>query len=437
MRLTGAGAPVPAAAFAAAMVPLGPFETSPVLAVGWSGGGDSTALLALADEWARARGGRVVALHVDHGLRAEAADEARVLAARAASWNVEFAALRWDGAKPATGIMAAARDARMALLEAACEVLGIWHLLLAHQHEDRCETVALRAARGSGADGLAGISAVVERARVRVLRPLLGFAHAGLLATCRARGRDWLDDPSNRDPRFARAALRLAGGAPEVDFAANAAARIGREHALARLLARAVALDPAGFAFVDPAVLRDAPADLAVAALARIARTIGGGDYAPRGPRLVAALPGVLAGAARTLGRCRFVPWREGRVLVAREDAGLEAPLAVPAGGHVQWDGRYEAAAGPSATGWRVGALGADGWARLPRDLRAAAARRVPPAARPVLPALHGLDGGVAVPHLFYGRATGPQATVSVRFRPRHPLAGPPFADAPAPAGEP
>jgi tRNA(Ile)-lysidine synthase len=427
---------VSAAAFAAAMVPLGPFERSPALAVGWSGGGDSTALLALADEWARARGGRVVALHVDHGLRAGSADEAALLAARAAAWNVEFAGLRWDGAKPATGIMAAARDARMGLLEAACEARGIWHLLLAHQHEDRCETVALRAARGSGADGLAGISAIVERARVRVLRPLLACAHADLLATCRARARDWLDDPSNRDPRFARAALRLAGGAPDVDFAAAAGARAGRERALARLLAHAAALDPAGFALVDPAALRAAPPDLAVAALARIARTVGGGDYAPRGPRLAAALPGVLAGRPRTLGSCRFVPRRDGSVLVAREAAGLQPPLAVPPGGRVLWDGRFEAAAGPSAAGWRIGALGEDGWARLPRDLRAAAAKRIPPAARPVLPALHGLDGGVAVPHLFYGREQGPQATVDVRFRPRHPLAGPPFADASPAAGD-
>lgn len=437
MRLTGAGAPVSAAAFAAAMAPLGPFETSPVLAVGWSGGGDSTALLALADEWARTRGGRVVALHVDHGLRAGSADEVRVLAERAAAWNVAFVGLRWDGAKPATGIMAAARDARLRLLEDSCEAHGIWHLLLAHQHEDRCETVALRAARGSGADGLAGISAIVERARVRVLRPLLGFAHAELLATCRSRGRDWLDDPSNRDPRFARAALRLGGGAPEIDFAAAAAARIAREQALGRLLARAVTLDPAGFALVDPAALRAAPSDLAVAALARIARTIGGGDYAPRGPRLAAALPALFAHAARTLGRCRFVPRRDGSLLVAREDAGLEPPLAVPPGGHVLWDGRFEVSAGPAATGWRVGALGQAGWARLPRDLRAQAARRIPPAARPVLPVLQGLDGGVAVPHLFYGRMTGPQATVVVRFRPRHPLAGPPFADAPEAAGGP
>ncbi len=428
--MTGAGTPISQSAFAAAMARLGPFESNPQVAVAWSGGGDSTALLALAREWAQTRGGRVRALHVDHGLRATSADEARLLAARAAQAGIEFECLRWLGSKPATGVMEAARHARADLLEAACASAGIWHLLLGHHADDQNETAAMRDARGSGPDGLAGMSAIVERTHVRLVRPLLAFAHADLLATCHARGFDWIEDPSNRDPRYARAALRVAGGPPATASAERATARIARERDLAVLLVQAVALDAAGFARVDLAALSAAPFELACAALARVALTVGGGEYAPRTARVEGTL-GKLLGAdprARTLGHCRLVPGKDGRLVVARETAGLAAPVELVEGVKVHWDGRFEAKLVRSRSGLVLGALGAAGWAGLPRETRLAAAGGVPPAARASLPALRDLDGVVAVPHLFYGRMRYPLDTVEVRFRPRHALAGPLFA---------
>lgn len=428
--MTGAGTPVSQAAFAAAMARLGPFEPNPHVAVAWSGGGDSTALLALAREWAGTRGGRVRAFHVDHGLRANSAEEANLLAARAVQSGIEFECLHWRGAKPATGVMEAARHARADLLEAACAPAGIWHLLLGHHADDQRETAALRGARGSGPDGLAGMSAIVERTHVRFVRPLLSFAHVDLLATCRARGLDWIEDPSNRDPRYARAALRAAGGAPATASAERAAARIARERELAALLARAVSLDVAGFARIDLAALSATPFDLACAALARVARTVGGGEYAPRTARVEGAL-GRLLGTdprASTLGHCRLVPGRDGRLVVARETAGLPAPVDLVEGVPVRWDGRFEAKLVRSRSGLALGALGVAGWACLPRDARQEAAAIIPPAARAGLPALRDLDGVVAVPHLFYGRMRFPLDTVEVRFRPRHGLAGPLFA---------
>jgi tRNA(Ile)-lysidine synthase len=421
--------PVDAAAFAAAMARLGPFEKAPRLAVGWSGGGDSTALLSLAAEWVAARGGSLLAIHVDHGLRAASAAEADLLAARARAMGLAFECRRWTGGKPSTGIMAAAREARMALLEDACMAAGIWHLLLAHQADDQRETAALRAARGSGPDGIAGMSALVERAHVRVLRPLLAASHDDLLATCRARALDWIEDPSNRDPRFARAAMRLAGGAPPLPEAADPAARAARERDIARVLGRAVSLDPAGFAYLDIAAFAAAPRATAQAALARVARTIGGGEYAPRGPRTAAAFDALLARSprARTLGRCRFVPQRDGRLLVAREEADLEAPVALVAGRRVAWDARFEATLARPVAGLFLGALGAAGWGELPRAVREAAAARIPLAARAVLPAVRDLDGLVLAPHLLYGRERYPLDTVGLRFRPRHALAGPVF----------
>lgn len=430
MRL---GAGLDQNAFDAALAALGPFEAAPLIAVGWSGGGDSTALLSLADRWARGRGGRVAALHVDHGLRAESAAQAQELQRRAAALGVAFEALAWGGRKPAHGVPQAARQARRDLLVAACRRLGAIHLLLAHHADDQRETVAMRAARKSGAVGLAGMSAIVADRGVRILRPLLGFAHADLLALCRARGLEWLEDPTNRDPRFARARLRLAGAVPEFSDDASRA-RVRHERDLARLAARAVAVAPGGFAWLDCAALRQADARLAHGVLARAVLCIGGDAYAPT-PAALAAVWAELAAAkpgrgGRTLGHCRLRIEPDGRLLVAREPRACAAPLPLEPGKTVFWDGRFAVTSTEAvctATGLEIGALGAHGWAQLPRKLRAAVAKSVPAAARVSLPAIRDLDGVLAVPHLSYGREGHRLDTVVVRFWPRHALCGPAF----------
>lgn len=404
--------------FAASIERLGPFEPHPVIAVAWSGGGDSTALLLLARDWARMRGGRVVALHVDHGLRAESAAEAAMLEARASEWGIDFVALRWDGPKPRTGILEAAREARYALLEAECARRAILHLLVAHNADDQAETIALRTERHSGAVGLAGMSAIVERAQIRILRPVLGVTHETLLATCRAYGVTWIEDPSNANPATARGRLRESDLPKPDPQAANA--RRMRERDLAHRLALAVSVAPEGFARLNLPALGEG--ELAVEALGRIARAIGGGEYTPRRVRATGVFAALMRGSAATLGRCRFAPARDGRIVVAREAAPAPPEIPIPPGEIVAWDGRFALQLHGGPPGLTVGALGDEGWAALPQPERAAARARIPLIARAVLPALRDLDGVLAVPHLLYGRnaqALDTLAKLDVRFRPR------------------
>jgi tRNA(Ile)-lysidine synthase len=407
--------------FAARLDRLGPFEPNPDIAVAWSGGGDSTALLLLARDWIAARGGSLLALHVDHGLRANSADEARSLAKRAAELGLNFAALRWEGPKPAAGVLEAAREARYALLEAECARRGILHLLVAHNEDDQAETIALRVERGSGPTGLAGMSALVERAHVRILRPVLDVPHAILLETCRAAGVGWLEDPSNVNPATARARLR-ASPLPPPDPQAGEARR-AREAELAARLARAVAIAPEGFATLDAQAL--GAGDLAIEALGRIARTIGGGDYAPRRERSAGVLERLRRGEDATLGRCRFVSGKAGFV-VAREEAPPPPEIGLVPDTETLWDGRFALTLRAGPSGLRVGALGSAGWASLPREVRDTAKPRIPLAARAVLPVLRDLEGLLAVPYLLYGRdpaALDTLARLDIRFRPRHALA--------------
>jgi tRNA(Ile)-lysidine synthase len=184
-----------------------------VLAV--SGGSDSAALLWLVGAWRRDRttGPPLLAVTIDHGLRPQAAAEAQAVSALAARLGVSHRILAWQGPKPATGLQAAARAARYRLLAQAASQCGADCILTAHTRDDQAETLLLRMARGSGLAGLGGMERIapvpgMRDAGLRLVRPFLDVPKARLIATLDRAGIPYADDPSNRDPRFARARLR-------------------------------------------------------------------------------------------------------------------------------------------------------------------------------------------------------------------------------------
>ncbi len=174
-----------------------------------SGGPDSSCLMHLIAAW-RETGARppVVVATVDHGLRPESAGEARRVARWAKALGLRHKILTWEGDKPATGIQEAAREARYRLLADLARQVKASHVVTAHTRDDQAETVVMRLVRGTGVGGLAGMRPAIIRDEIVLARPFLGVAKARLLATCTAAGWPSLDDPSNADPRFARARLR-------------------------------------------------------------------------------------------------------------------------------------------------------------------------------------------------------------------------------------
>jgi tRNA(Ile)-lysidine synthase len=316
---------VSAADFSRLMAKLGPFEDRPHLAIAVSGGADSMALCLLASRWAAKNHGKIAALTVDHGLRPDSAAEARQVARWCRARGIAHVTLRWKGAKPRTGIQAAARTARYRLLEEWCTKQGVLHLLVAHHAGDQAETVALRRERDSGEFGLAGMAAIVETPHLRILRPLLPVTRARLEATLRRAGQDWIEDPSNRDLRYARVRVRHAGVK-----ARPVSGRSEREAQVAALLAPAF-VQP-GSVEIDAAVLAKADPVLARPALARLLMGVGGSPYPPATEaldRLLASLAAGRLSAARTLGFCR-IEVREGRLIVARERGRKGAPRLPP-----------------------------------------------------------------------------------------------------------
>ncbi len=282
--------------FAGLMAPFGPFEERPVLAIAVSGGRDSMALALLAHDWAIARQGRVLALVVDHGLRPESGGEARATLERLGGHGIAGEILGWTGPKPASGLQQVARDARYRLLFEACRRHGVLHLLVAHHAGDQAETVAMRAARRSGPDGLAGMAAVVEHRSVRLLRPLLGVPRDRLTATLEARAVGWVDDPSNDDRRFERVRIRQDGGALAA-AATEPAARAARDRALAEAAVEALDVEPDGAVALDHALLSRLDGEIAARLLSRVVQSVGGGDYPPRRDRLERAAARLSQGA--------------------------------------------------------------------------------------------------------------------------------------------
>jgi tRNA(Ile)-lysidine synthase len=414
------------AEFAAAMAGLGPFEPVPRLAAGVSGGADSMALALLGDAWARACGGSLLALIVDHGLRAGSGDEAAEVAARLGALGIAVRMLRIDGLARGPALAERAREARLRMLAEACAGEGILHLLLGHHAGDQAETLLIRSLSGSGAAGLAGMASIVETAGLRILRPLLAVPPERLRATLVSAGVPWVEDPSNVDATALRPRLRLlrrdrdgAGAATTtlVDAAvASGRRRADEEARVAAILADRASLRPEGFGVLcGGASGRDG---IEPRALAALLQAVAGAPFPPP-TRSVAALaaapkPATLAGV-RLLPAGRLGPG----LLVVREDAAMAPP--VPARPGTVWDRRFRLGADakipPGAT---LGALGADA-ARLRH------ASRLPSVILRTLPAIRLDTALLAVPHLHYPDADV-CACIPMTFTPPRPAAPTPFA---------
>jgi tRNA(Ile)-lysidine synthase len=421
--------------FCQLMEATGPYEARPLVAVGVSGGADSMALVLLADAWCRNRGGRATALTVNHRLRAEAEAEARQVGEWLAARDIEHRVLEWSEPKPASGLQAAARTARYDLMTDWCRQHGVLHLALAHSRDDQAETLLMRLGKGSGPDGLAAMSPIRETPACRLVRPLLAAPRGDLEATLVRAGQDWIEDPSNRDRRFARVRVReamAAAGLSSGNLARSAArygrARVALEVETSRLVAVCCDLHASGFAYFDPSRLFAAADDISLRALARIITAVGGTPFAPGRDRLE-RLHGKLkdAGGRRlTLGRCRIMP-QGGRVLVCREDRNLPPPLPVLADKQVIWDGRFQIAfcgTLPTTEAQHLAALGRRGWDQVVGRIPELRSSPIPYAARRTLPALFDEAGVISVPHVGFERDPGSGGMVRLALQPRNALSG-------------
>ena len=180
------------------------------LAVGYSGGADSTALLlACARKWPQ----QVRAIHIHHGLQDCADEFVRHCEAFCAHLDVPLTVRRVDGRHaPGQSPEDAARSARYAAFKAVAQEQWapdpVSSIALAHHADDQVETLLLALSRGAGLPGLSAMPAYWERDGVRYHRPLLHVPGLQIRAWLEAQGVGWLTDPSNAQQQFTRNRIR-------------------------------------------------------------------------------------------------------------------------------------------------------------------------------------------------------------------------------------
>lgn len=300
------------------------------VAIAVSGGGDSMALMWLAGQWASAtlQPPRLSVLTVDHGLRPEAAGEARWVVDEAGKLGLQAFMLAWQGDKPVDGVQAKARQARYDLLIGWCVDHDAGALVTAHSLDDQAETFMMRLARGSGVDGLAGMRPMREH-KVAILRPLLAMSRARLRHTLVAAGAKWLEDPSNRDERFERVRCRkmlarletegLAPGMIALSARRLERARLALEHAALLLEAQVVAHADKQATF-QLAAVQSEPEEVVLRLLRRLIMRYGPRGEAPELSALERLGEWIALGVSggRTLAGCRITR-RKDAVRISRE----------------------------------------------------------------------------------------------------------------------
>jgi len=347
-----------------------------------SGGADSVALLhlllTLSPEFALS----LHVLHVDHGLRPDSHRDAAFVGQLAARLGVPAEVARVT-VPPGGSLEAAARAERYAALDAHARRVGADRIAIGHTSDDQAETVLMRMMAGAGVRGLAGIPPV----RGRVIRPLIATRRADLVALLQAAGLSWIEDPSNRDPRFLRNRIRhelmpvlSASYRPDIVATLERIARLCRNtvEAIERVASRE--LDRLAIADDDAIVLaHDAlaglPAQVAAEVLRQAAARLGSRAplraWAHRGLARVLASPPPRR--AFRLGGV-VVEVSSGRVrLAASERAGLpERELTVPGTVELPEIGRVVQARVVTAAGYvvpRIAARVGFDAARLPSRL--------------------------------------------------------------------
>jgi len=337
----------------------------PRVGVALSGGGDSLALLHVLTECFRGQDVEILAATVDHGLRADSAQEARQVAKTVAQMGLRHEVLQWQDWQGEGNLQDQARRARYRLLTQWAKRLDIPVLALGHTADDQAETVLMRLARSAGVDGLAAMPVRRQVNEVTLLRPLLGVTREQLRSYLRQNDMTWIEDPSNQDRRFERVRIRQAMDVLEplgltVETLSVVAQNMGKaREALDQqtfLAAREQAQIVAGAVVLDRKNLCELPDEIIHRLLSRALQWVSGAGYPLRRRVMAEALETVRRGGGLTLGGCRIL-CRAGQVWICREYNAVRDQVAAPG---ALWDDRWRLSGGDAA-GFEVRALGKTG----------------------------------------------------------------------------
>jgi tRNA(Ile)-lysidine synthase len=376
------------------MTELNLFETSPIVAIATSGGPDSLALSLLAHEWAKEKGGKAIALTVDHHLRNESTREAFQVKTWLEARAMEHHILNWIPVeKPTTGLQAKARDARYGLLGEWCKIHGVKHLLIAHHAQDQLETFMIRLAKGSGLKGLTGMQGKVATDFGYILRPLLTIDSQDLKDTLQKAEQPYMKDPSNENEDFTRIRWRKilplleAEGLNSTTFQEtldrlNHAQKL-IDQQITRLFEQYVTLSPHGYAILTKNTLEESP-EAFEEILKRVLTILGTRAYPVRRQALHRAMDAMTAGNSLTLGGCQILD-KAKEWWIVREPAAVSDDINATQPGAYDWDDRFSVEVTKAPC--RISALGEKGLQKMSQETKKSL-KAIPHIVLQTLPAL-------------------------------------------------
>lgn len=184
------------------------FETNPSVAISFSCGSDSLALLILMNNWIKKHDGLLTLLYFDHKLRKESYLESKYTKEISKKLGIDCKILVWNEKKPKTSIMQRAREIRYKKIINFCKQNNIMTVMTAHHLDDSLETYCMKKKRNADTPNLSGIPFKNTQDQVQILRPFINFRKSRLIKTCEKNKYKWFEDPSNQNENFERVKIR-------------------------------------------------------------------------------------------------------------------------------------------------------------------------------------------------------------------------------------
>ena len=183
-------------------------EKFPHVAIGFSGGSDSLALLLLMKDWIKSNDGSLTIIYFNHKLRKESLNELKFAKNLAVKFKFNFKALEWSSKNQKNSIMQQAREIRYKEIINYCRNKKIISFMTGHHLDDSLETFVMRKKRKFSTLGLSSIPQTHYKKNLQIIRPLLGIEKKRLIKTCLIKNYKWMDDISNKNSIFERVRIR-------------------------------------------------------------------------------------------------------------------------------------------------------------------------------------------------------------------------------------
>ena len=334
-------------------------EARPVVAL--SGGADSSALALLYINWCQDKPYRAYGIVCDHGLRDDSAEEANRVAERFRQLGmvVEVISLKMTYG---SAIQERARHERYEAMLQTMRMQGYNTLLLGHHLYDQAETIAFRAMRNSGADGLAGMAVTRQMQDAYLVRPFLKITPERLRATLIARSVEWEEDPTNATGKYTRNKLRMMlASDPQARTEILQAGEVFAQRRATGDLKVQMRLQEAGVKFTSDWASLDIKLlgqdEIGIKAMSYLINRIGVNAT----PLSREAVSRILVTQKGTLGGAMLRKREDHQTwYLARESSYIEKAITVKA--WATWDKRYRVGNFKTEEPIMLGAVGAQSW---------------------------------------------------------------------------